>query len=197
VEIQTTSAHGLANGDVATIDGILGNTAANGSWPIVVTAANKFTLTGSTGNGSYAGGGMVDGGDLGQVDHLIQQNVVPDDATEITQSSLAFPVATVATVQVPTAMISAYQAAAPAAIAALFKSFPIGGNVPSGSSAGTVPWSAVEGALFEAGVLAVGGTSYVRQVTGLTINGSTSDLTYPSPNHDAIVGALTLNVVGV
>lgn len=54
IEITTTSDHGWATGDSVTISGVIGCTAANGRWTITVTAANKFTLNGSTGNGTSA-----------------------------------------------------------------------------------------------------------------------------------------------
>lgn len=53
----TTTTHGYTTGDVVTIAGVLGNTAANGTWTITVTGGTTFTLTGSTGNGAYTSGG--------------------------------------------------------------------------------------------------------------------------------------------
>lgn len=55
----TSFNHGLATGDRVAIDGVLGNTNANGNWTVTVTSVSKFTLDGSTGNGAYAGGGVV------------------------------------------------------------------------------------------------------------------------------------------
>jgi hypothetical protein len=55
----TDNLHGLATGDLVYIEGVLGNTAANGWWVITKTGANGFTLDGSTGNGAYTGGGDV------------------------------------------------------------------------------------------------------------------------------------------
>ncbi len=56
--IQITAAgHGLVNGNYVVIDGVLGNTAANGLHPISVINANTFSLNGSVGNGTYSGGG--------------------------------------------------------------------------------------------------------------------------------------------
>lgn len=60
IEITVTaSAHRLATGDRVSISGVSGNPAANGTWTITKTAANKFTLDGSTGNGAYTSGGTV------------------------------------------------------------------------------------------------------------------------------------------
>lgn len=60
IEITVTAAaHRLATGDRVVITGVGGNTAANSTWTITKTAANKFTLDGSTGNGAYTSGGTV------------------------------------------------------------------------------------------------------------------------------------------
>jgi hypothetical protein len=49
--------HGLADGDVVTISGVTGNTAANGTFVITVLGPDRFSLNGSQGNGTYGGGG--------------------------------------------------------------------------------------------------------------------------------------------
>jgi len=59
IEITTASAHGLKTGHRVTIAAVDGNSAANGTWRIDVTAADKFTLRGSEGNGAYTSGGTV------------------------------------------------------------------------------------------------------------------------------------------
>ena len=197
IAITTAGPHGLVTGDAAIISGVLGNTAANGVCTVTRTGSTTFTINSSAGSGAYTGGGAVEGGDLGQIDAIIQANADPDAVTALTQSALAFPVTVVATVVVPQAYLATYQAAAPIALQALFATYPIGGNVPPGGTAGTVPWSAVEGALIDAGVLVVGAVSYVRQVSALTINGSSVDLNYPAPNYVAQVVAPSIAVVGV
>ncbi len=55
----TDVAHGYVTGQQVTISGVLGNTAANGSWTITVINANSFSLNGSTGNGAYTSGGTA------------------------------------------------------------------------------------------------------------------------------------------
>src|SRR6202034_3839924 len=55
--VITSANDGLVTGDVVTITGVTGNTAANGTWTITVIDANDFSLNGSTGNGTYATGG--------------------------------------------------------------------------------------------------------------------------------------------
>jgi hypothetical protein len=58
--IQITIAnHGLGTGETVVVASVGGNTAANGTWVITVTAANTFTLNGSTGNGAYTSGGTA------------------------------------------------------------------------------------------------------------------------------------------
>ncbi len=55
--VVTSNAHGLANGDQVEISGVLGNTAANGSFIVSMATANTFALVGSTGDGDYTSGG--------------------------------------------------------------------------------------------------------------------------------------------
>lgn len=59
IVITTSAAHGFATDQLVSISGVLGNTAANGNWTIIVTGANTFSLTGSTGNGAYTSGGIA------------------------------------------------------------------------------------------------------------------------------------------
>ncbi len=55
--VITIAAHGFTTGDLVIITGVLGNTAANGTWPVVVVTQNTFSLTGSTGTLAYTSGG--------------------------------------------------------------------------------------------------------------------------------------------
>jgi len=57
ITITTASTAGLLTGDGLVINGVQGNTAANGGWLITVTSATQFTLDGSSGSGTYLGGG--------------------------------------------------------------------------------------------------------------------------------------------
>ena len=59
IEITTAAAHGLQKGAQITISGVLGNTAANGTFTISVAGPTTFTLDGSTGNGAWTAGGIV------------------------------------------------------------------------------------------------------------------------------------------
>ena len=59
--ITTPSPHGYQNGQQVSVEGVLGNTAANGTFEIAVLSATKFYLLGATGNGAWTGGGTVTG----------------------------------------------------------------------------------------------------------------------------------------
>jgi len=61
--VITSNSHGLANGATVKIRDVLGNTAANGSWVIGGVTTNTFQLLGSTGNGTYTSGGLVNAGE--------------------------------------------------------------------------------------------------------------------------------------
>ncbi len=55
----TVIAHGYSTGNTVVITGVVGNTAANGTWEITSTGANTFTLDGSAGNGVRTSGGSA------------------------------------------------------------------------------------------------------------------------------------------
>lgn len=58
--IQITAAsHGMITAEQCYIQGVGGNTAANGLFTVTVIDANTFTLNSSTGNGAYTSGGYV------------------------------------------------------------------------------------------------------------------------------------------
>ena len=61
IVIQVASAAMLRTGDTVSISGVTGNTAANGTFPIILTGPTTFQLQGSAGNGNYAGGGTIGG----------------------------------------------------------------------------------------------------------------------------------------
>lgn len=55
--VITSPRHGLQTGDEIRISGVLGNSAANGTFKVSVLSADTFSLVGTTGNGVYQGGG--------------------------------------------------------------------------------------------------------------------------------------------
>lgn len=195
IQITVGSTTGLSNGDFVTVSGVLGNTAANGTWTIASLTGTTFTLVGSSGNGTYTSStGSIEGGDLGQVDNLIQANVVPTAVTAVTQSATAFNVTIAATVVVPAAQVSAYTTAATLAITNYFNSLPIGGVTPPGGSNGVLQFSDVSGVLYGAGSTN-GSISYVQSVS-MTLNSGSVSLNYPSTISLAIP-TLSLTVQGV
>lgn len=192
----------LIAGDWITISDVVGNEGANGTFPVNPIDSTHVTLVGSVGTGAYVSGGAAECGDLGQVDEVIQQNAVPMTDTAVTVSATAFPVAIAATVIVPQAQVSAYQASAQTALTNYIQSkqMPIGGILLPGATTGIVDWSAIEGLLFAAGIV---GTqpSYVVAVPTLTIDpGSgpvSTDVNFPSPAANAVLSSFALSVVGV
>lgn len=59
--VITSTSHGLTTGETAYIQGVAGNTAANGEHQVTVLTANTFELDGTTGSGAYTSGGYVGG----------------------------------------------------------------------------------------------------------------------------------------
>lgn len=60
IVIETRAAHYLRDGDEVDISDVLGNTAANGTAiSVTVVDGTHFSLNGTTGNGSYTGGGFA------------------------------------------------------------------------------------------------------------------------------------------
>lgn len=61
IQITTSTTHSFVQGQTVVITGVTGNTAANGTFSINIIDSTHFTLNGSTGNGTFAGGGSVAG----------------------------------------------------------------------------------------------------------------------------------------
>jgi hypothetical protein len=57
--VITSNGHGFMADDLVTVQGVGGNTAANGVWIVANPTANTFELLGSIGNGAYTSGGAV------------------------------------------------------------------------------------------------------------------------------------------
>lgn len=57
--VGTPTAHGIVDVSVVTVFGVLGNTAANGTWIAERVTATSLKLRGSAGNGGYTGGGAL------------------------------------------------------------------------------------------------------------------------------------------
>jgi len=84
--VVTSVAHGFSNGDKVTISGVLGNTAANGTFLVANKATDTFeltTLAGANvpGNGAYTSGGKLTSG-TNSAEGVINSNrayLIPDD----------------------------------------------------------------------------------------------------------------------
>lgn len=57
--VITDVGHGWSTGQVILSHGVLGNTAANGTWRITVIDVDSYSLDGSTGNAAYTSGGYA------------------------------------------------------------------------------------------------------------------------------------------
>jgi len=57
--VITQASHGLQTGTSVTVSGVTGNTAANGTFSVIRVTADTYSLTGSSGNGAYASGGVA------------------------------------------------------------------------------------------------------------------------------------------
>jgi len=197
IAVTTASPHGMpGTSGAVTISGVLGNQAANGSWTATITGPSSFTIP-SVGSGAYTGGGSVEAGDLGQIDNLLQQNVVPDGIVQsITVSALALPITVLGTVVVPAAYVASYRSAVLPAIQAYLSSLPLGGLFPTE----TVPvaYDEIIASLGAAGIFVFGQQSVVRSYQGVTLNGGTADVAFPSSNYQALMAlATSIAVVGV
>jgi hypothetical protein len=187
-----------------TIDGVLGVAGVNSSFVGTYVSANSFSIPlDTTSAGAYAGGGQVEGGDLGAIDLLLQNNVVPDNTTEITTSALALPITITATVVVPQAYVAQYQLAVIQQLQTQLASYSIGGDADS-NPPNSVAWDDILAALEEAGVVTLGQPSYVVAVQSLTVAGNSTTATssgtgiaFPGDTYQAIFVPASITVIGV
>lgn len=85
IQVVTSSTYGLANNDLVSVGGVLGNAAANGFYQITNLSANGFTLVGSLGNGTF----QYDAATPGQFTQHVEFNrlIAPKDIVEEITSS--------------------------------------------------------------------------------------------------------------
>jgi hypothetical protein len=88
--VITSVAHGLTSGSSVAITGVGGNTAANGSWAIIVIDADHFSLDTSTGNGAYTSGGSAVPGTVCDVGQDYGGWVVRDNIIQNSNKAFAF-----------------------------------------------------------------------------------------------------------
>jgi hypothetical protein len=192
IVISLSATHNLVTGDYATIVGVEGNVAANGTWQVTVLSSTSVSLQGSVGNGAPTlATGSFTGGDLGQVYLAVDTQANPAGTSLVVESATAFPVTVLASVDVPSAYADGFSARAIAAVQAYIESLPVGGND------GTIPYLSVSGAIAAAGVQVVGGASYVREITSLTVNGTAGDVAYPAATSVALVASINVAVRAV
>ncbi len=179
-----------------TITGALGIAGVNGTFTGTYVTFDSFSIpVDTTAAGTYTGGGSVEGGDLGQIDRLLQANVVPDNTTAITTSAVALPIVVNATVIVPQAFVAQYQLRVIQQLQTQMASYEIGGNAPNFA----VEYDDIVGALEEAGVQALGQASVVRQIQSLSLNGGAVGVgvAFPSPFYQALLVSPVISVVGL
>ena len=203
IVIQTANPHGIpgTTGDVI-VSGIRGLPEANGAFVATVVDSTHFSIPILLLN-TYTGGGSVEAGDLGLIDNLLQENVVPDGTSAITESALAFPITITGTVTVPQAYVTQYQAAVLPALIAYLAGLPIGGLTPGAPTVG-VDYDEVIAALGEAGVFMFGQPTVVKSFQAITVAGNSQTLTgpgdiaFPACTYQALLaGASAITVVGV
>jgi hypothetical protein len=196
--VTCTGPTSLAAGQSMTvsISGVEGMSDVNGSFIGTYTGADAFSIPiDTTSSGTYTGGGQVEGGDLGQIDQLLQAACVPDGTTAVTSSAVALPIVVTAVVVVPQANVAAYRIAVLSQLAVQIASYAIGGNAPTFE----VGYAEIEGAIEAAGIPALGQASVVRQIQSLSLNGLAVDVgvTFPSPVYQAILVTPSITVIGI
>jgi hypothetical protein len=91
--VVTSVAHGRLTNQVVTITGVLGNTAANGTWVITKIDADHFSLNNSVGNGVWtSGGAWTFLGDLSSPGPWTASCVVVGGGTVAPFGQVGFPV---------------------------------------------------------------------------------------------------------
>jgi len=165
--VTTIAAHGLAPGNFAIVNGVLGATGVNNpiasapAWLVASTpTATTFTFALAVNPGTYTSGGYVDGGDLGMVDASCQA-ITPTGFTLLAAAAVNVPINIAYTVYL-SAKSGITAANANAAIAAAlgggsingigvpgyFPVLPIGGL--NAEANGIVPWSDLLATIFGA-----------------------------------------------
>lgn len=180
-----------------TITGVLGTLGVNGTFLGTYTSAHHFSIPiDTTSAGAYTGGGSIEGGDLGQVDALLQSKVVPDGITAVTASARALPIDIVATVLVPQVNRATYLLAYGPQLITQLQSYAVGGNKDAAGNPLPVSYNDIVGALEEAGVLAPGAAS-VASVQALSINGGGIGVgvAFVDQTYQAILGTVSVSVV--
>ena len=185
IVVTVGSTTGMANNMIVNITGVQGNGAANGYWQVASLTGTTFALlnptTGanSAGNGAYTTGGIVEAGDLGLVDSVLQANCVPLAVTATTVSAIAQWVVVNCTVYVPAAQSAGVKSAIDTALGNYFAAVPIGGFASGVPTPNTLPFGEVLAVISNA-------SPAIRDVT-LTLNGGTADVAITAGNVAVLV----------
>lgn len=198
IVVQVATTTGLTTGMNAIVSGVNGNPAANGYWPITVVDGSHFSIP-TTGNGAWTTGGVVEAGDLGLVDSILQAYATPNAVTELTQSAASLTVNITASIFIPSAFVVDFGSSSTAnkavtSLVAYLPNIPIGGEILPGNSGGVVDISAIEDLIFNSGQTA--GQVYTLSVQNLLINGQPQSLAMTT-SQVAVAGTLSIQVVPV
>ena len=168
IVISTAAPHGLASGSVATISGVIGIVEANGTWQITNLTSNSFSIP-VTSTNSYAGGGVIEGGDLGEVDALLQELCVPNAITETTSPATPVAVAVTGTIYCQATYASQANAAVQAALLNYQVNLDIGGVTLPGEGTNIAPYDEILG-------IAESALPQILNITPFKLNGATADV---------------------
>lgn len=87
--IITATGHGFNNGDVVTIAGVTGTTAANGTWSVLYKTTNTFAIAlDTTGGAAYVSGGTATGTTFTKILNLKDFSGFDGSASEIDTTNL-------------------------------------------------------------------------------------------------------------
>jgi baseplate J-like protein len=182
IVLTVLSTVGLSTGMAVGVSGVQGNVAANGYRQATVIDGTHLSLQGSDGtaSGTYTSGGIIEAGDLGLVDSVIQANAVPLGVTATTVSALAQYVTVQASVYLPASAAGPTLASQiNGALIAYFATVPIGGFQAGVPTLGTLPYNEVVGII-------QGVSPVIRDVT-LTLNGLLVDVPIGATSQPIVV----------
>lgn len=77
IVLTVASGHGIVANDSIVVSGIIGNTAANGTWTVSSVGSTTITLKNSVGNGAYSSGGTAFKANIG-IQRMEKDGVTPN-----------------------------------------------------------------------------------------------------------------------
>ena len=187
IVITTAAPHGLITGQIANIAGVNGNTNANGNFQITNLGSVTFSIP-AMGNGAYSGGGVIEGGDLGELDALLQQICVPNAVTENTIQATPVGATCGGTIYVTASYASQAVPAVVAALTAYATNLPIGGD--NLAFPNVAPYNEILG-------IAEGALPQIINIAPFFVNGLVLVDVVLGPTGGLSFTAFNFNVVGV